>query len=246
MIYTITIVCQIQYYLYSINNQNVEIKMDLANRIKTRRTQLNLTQTELAKLAGTTQQNIAKMEKTPGEQTTSLIVPLSIALKCDAQWLEYGTGDTSNYLIKKPNSFYIEVLDVTASAGVGYLNSDVEQVIKLVEYDSEQAKILFRGVDADNLKIINISGDSMQGTFDSGDSIYVDVSKKEFNGDGIYVFTFGKSLYVKRLQIIKNKLIVISDNKKYKEWDITEEEIDQLYIHGKVMLSQSMQLKKHG
>lgn len=46
-------------------------------------------------------------------------------------------------------------------------------------------------MDANNLKVINIAGDSMQGTFKSGDSIYVDVSKNEFNGDGIYVFTFG-------------------------------------------------------
>ncbi|MCX8649962.1 helix-turn-helix transcriptional regulator [Gilliamella sp. B2776] len=144
------------------------------------------------------------------------------------------------------NNYVIEILDITASAGAGYLNSDVMEVIKLIEYDSEQAKILFKGVDTDNLKVINISGDSMQGTFESGDSIYVDVSKKEFNGDGIYVFTFGKSLYVKRLQVIKDKLIVISDNKKYKEWDINEDEIDQLYIHGKVMLSQSMLLRKHG
>ena len=59
-------------------------------------------------------------------------------------------------------------------------------------------------------------------------------------------FTFGRGLYVKRLQLIKNKLIVISDNKKYQDWDISEEEIDQLYIHGKVMLSQSMLLRKHG
>lgn len=224
----------------------MEKQMDLSERIKTRRKQLKLTQTELAKLTGTTQQNIAKMEKTKGEQNTSLVVPLSIALKCDAQWLEYGTGDTSNYLIKNKNSFYIEVLDITASAGTGYLNSDVKEVIKLIEYDSSQAKMLFNGVDANNLKVINISGDSMQGTFESGDSIYVDISKKEFNGDGIYVFTFSKSLYVKRLQIIKDKIVVISDNKAYERWEINEDEIDQLYIHGKVMLSQSMLLRKHG
>lgn len=69
---------------------------------------------------------------------------------------------------------------------------------------------------------------------------------KKFNGDRIYVFTFGKSLFVKCLQIIKDKLFVIFDNKKYKECDISEDEVDQLYIHGKVMLSQSMLLRKHG
>lgn len=38
-------------------------------------------------------------------------------------------------------------------------------MIKLIEYDSEQAKDLFNGVNTENLKVINILGDSMQGTF---------------------------------------------------------------------------------
>lgn len=170
---------------------------------------------------------------------------ISKFLDVDKSWLLFGTGDNKN-IKKDQKSFYIEVLDVEASVRTGYLISDVMEVIKLIEYDSEHARALFNGIDANNLKIINISGDSMQGTFESGDCVYVDVSQQEFNGDGIYVFTFGRNLYVKRLQIIKDKLFVISDNKAYKEWDISEEEIDKLYIHGKVMLSQSMMLRKHG
>lgn len=174
---------------------------------------------------------------------------ISKFLGVDKSWLLFGTGENKNSEIiiqKDKKSFHIEVLDVTASAGTGYLNSDVMEVIKLIEYDSEQAKILFNGINENNLKVINIAGDSMQGTFESGDSIYVDVSQKEFNGDGIYVFTFGRSLYVKRLQIVKDKLLVISDNKMYERWEIHENELDQLYVHGKVMLSQSMLLRKHG
>lgn len=144
------------------------------------------------------------------------------------------------------DSYVIEVLDINASAGNGFLNNDIVEVIKCIEYDIEHAKTLFNGIPSNNLKIINVSGDSMQGTFESGDAIYIDVTVNQFQSDGIYVFTFGRGLYVKRLQLIKNKLIVISDNKKYQDWDISEEEIDQLYIHGKVMLSQSMLLRKHG
>lgn len=63
------------------------------------------------------------------------------------------------------NNFQIEGLDIKASVGAAYLNSDIKEVIKLIEYDSEQAKDLFNGVNTENLKVINISGDSMQGTF---------------------------------------------------------------------------------
>lgn len=157
----------------------------------------------------------------------------------------YGINQNNRYHTND-NNYVIEILDINASAGLGYLNSDVMEVVKLIEYDSDQAKLLFRGVSAENLKVINISGDSMQGTFDSGDAIFVDVSKRMFEGDGIYVFTFGRNLFVKRLQVIKNVIRVKSDNQLYDSWDISEDEIDQLYIHGKVMLSQSMLLRKHG
>ena len=218
------------------------------NIIKKRMQDIGETQESLAEKLSVTQGSIAHWLSGRRKPDTDVIASIlkavgikEITINADGSAAENKTQNKNN-----KNNFQIEVLDITASAGAGYLNSDVKEVIKLIEYDSEQAKILFKGIDSNNLKVINISGDSMQGTFESGDSIYVDVSKKEFNGDGIYVFTFGKSLYVKRLQIIKDKLIVISDNKKYKEWDISEDEIDQLYIHGKVMLSQSMLLRKHG
>ena len=218
------------------------------NIIKKRMQDIGETQESLAEKLSVTQGSIAHWLSGRRKPDTDVIASIlkavgikDIIINADGSAAENKTQNINN-----KNNFQIEVLDITASAEAGYLNSDVKEVIKLIEYDSEQAKILFKGIDANNLKVINISGDSMQGTFESGDSIYVDVSKKEFNGDGIYVFTFGKSLYVKRLQIIKDKLIVISDNKKYKEWDISEDEIDQLYIHGKVMLSQSMLLRKHG
>ena len=158
-----------------------------------------------------------------------------------------GSADeTKSQLNYNKNNFYIEGLDVTANTDNGYLNSDVMEVIKSIEYDSDQAKILFNNIDANNLKVINITGDSMQGTFENGDIIYIDITVNQFQNDGIYVFTFENRLYVRRLQMIKNKLVVLSDNKKDRDWETLTDEFDQLGIHGKVILSQSMMLKKHG
>jgi Predicted transcriptional regulator len=151
-----------------------------------------------------------------------------------------------NEVYNDNNKFYIEVLDVEASVRTGYLISDVMEVIKLIEYDSEQAKFLFNGIDENNLKVINVTGDSMQGTFENGDIIYIDITVNQFQNDGIYVFTFENRLYVRRLQMIKNKLVVLSDNKKYRDWEISTDEFDQLDVHGKVILSQSMKFRKHG
>ena len=170
---------------------------------------------------------------------------ISKFLDVDKSWLLFGTGDNKN-IKKDQKSFHIEVLDVEASVRTGYLISDVMEVIKLIEYDSEQAKFLFNGIDENNLKVINITGDSMQGTFENGDIIYIDITVNQFQNDGIYVFTFENRLYVRRLQMIKNKLVVLSDNKKYRDWEISTDEFDQLDVHGKVILSQSMKFRKHG
>ena len=170
---------------------------------------------------------------------------ISKFLDVDKSWLLFGTGDNRN-IKKDQKSFHIEVLDVEASVRTGYLISDVMEVIKLIEYDSEQAKFLFNGIDENNLKVINVTGDSMQGTFENGDIIYIDITVNQFQNDGIYIFTFENRLYVRRLQMIKNKLVVLSDNKKYRDWEISTDEFDQLDVHGKVILSQSMKFRKHG
>lgn len=148
-------------------------------------------------------------------------------------------------MIESRNTFSVQVLDITANARSGCKNTDIMEVIQLIEYNKEQAKTLFNGLMSDNLKVINIRGDSMKGTFECGDTAYIDISVKNFDGDGIYVFTFADNLYVKRLQLIKNFIRVKSDNPLYDSWEIYENEINDLYIHGKVMFSQSMLLKRH-
>ncbi len=53
----------------------------------------------------------------------------------------------------------------------------------------------------------------------------------------VYVFTYKGHLYVKRLQNTGDQILVISDNKLYEKWSITEENQDQLFIHARVKSS---------
>jgi len=39
---------------------------------------------------------------------------------------------------------------------------------------------------------------------------------------------------------------VISDNKTYETWALTQEEMNMLHVQGKVLVSQSQQIRKHG
>lgn len=141
--------------------------------------------------------------------------------------------------------YRVDVMDVSASAGNGNSSRDFIEVISSIEYVTEEAKTLFGHRPANQVKLINVRGDSMQGTIEPGDLIFVDIGVNYFDGDGIYVFDFSGDLYVKRLQKIKSQLLVLSDNPLYKEWQITKEEMEMLHVCGKVLLSQSQQIRRH-
>lgn len=216
--------------------------------IKERMGKTGISQEELAEKVGVSQGSIAHWLSGRRKPDTDIVSTLMKAVGLTE--ITLNNDGSSNLLrelrIKPKDSFCVEVLELTASAGAGMISTEIIEVIRSIEYNNAQAQQLFNGRSDKNIKIINIKGDSMQGTFESGDLIFVDISINSFDGDGIYVFNFGKGLFIKRLQLIKNSLLVISDNKFYKEWSITEDEIDQLYIHGKVLFSQSMKLRKHG
>lgn len=135
----------------------------------------------------------------------------------------------------------IDVLNVEASAGSGS-TGDLVEVVKKLHYVPEQFYTYFRGMNPDNIRVINVRGDSMQPTFNAGDMIFVDISTCYFDGDGVYVFNYKGDLFVKRLQNLGDRLLVLSDNSAYTNWDISEENYDQLYIQGKVKVHQSQQL----
>ncbi|AWY45590.1 helix-turn-helix transcriptional regulator [Glaesserella parasuis] len=156
-------------------------------------------------------------------------------------WFNRDYDDEGELIPFEEPSIVIDVLNVEASAGNGSTGDLVEIVSKL-HYVPEQFYLYFRGIDPENIRVINIKGDSMAPTFSSGDMIFIDISIPYFDGDGVYVFTYKNNLYVKRLQMAGDHLIVISDNETYKEWEINEESIEQLYIHGKVKVHQSQKL----
>ena len=143
--------------------------------------------------------------------------------------------------------FRVEILDISASAGGGFIQgSDVIDVIRSIEYNNERAIAMFGSRPPETVKVINVRGDSMAETIEPGDLIFVDVSVTDFDGDGIYVFGFDDKIYVKRLQMIPDKILVISDNTKYREWSVDESNQHRFYVYGKVMISQSQSYKRHG
>lgn len=230
-------------------------EMNVGERIRLFRKAKKMTLNELALRADSDVGNLSRLERgIQGYSDTqikkianALDVPLS-ELFSSQEVIDTVDSYSVNSLSRegREDVYRVDVLDVSASAGGGSPSKDVVEVIRSIEYVPDQAKVIFGNRPDSTVKLINVRGDSMQGTIEPGDLIFVDVSVSYFDGDGIYVFDFNGDMYVKRLQKVKSDLYVISDNPKYKEWTITNEELSMLHVSGRVMLSQSQQFRRHG
>lgn len=209
-----------------------------------------LTEDALAKKVNVSQQaiNYVLNGKTRSPKN---ILEIATALGVNAHWLKTGEGERDADVVRvvnlqEPigeNTIRIEILDVEASAGNGAFLTRSEQGLLAQEFDLDFFRRQFERTDAKNLKIIAVKGDSMAPTLESGDLLYVDVSENYFSADGLYVFTFDDHTFIKRLQKRGREMWAISDNKEeYKEWEIKQN--DPVYIHGRVVFSLPMKMKK--
>ncbi|EMJ5171315.1 helix-turn-helix transcriptional regulator [Klebsiella aerogenes] len=231
------------------------MKTTLAERLKEARSKRGLTQKALGELVGVSQAAIQKIETGKANQTTKL-VEIANALGVQPEWLSSGegvmnTGGEHSAQIQSRNSasdtFRVDVLDLTVSAGPGIINNEFIEILRSVEYSEADARQMFNGRNPDQIRIINVRGDSMSGTIEPGDLLFVDISVQRFDGDGIYAFLYDETAHVKRLQMMKDKLIVISDNKTYVPWEpIEKDEMNRVFVFGKVIGSMPQTYRKHG
>lgn len=211
-----------------------------------------MSQGALAKASGVAQPTIWRLTSGNARGSTK-IVEIANALGVNSEWLSTGFGpmkkDGTTPINASPssNTFKIDILDLEVSAGPGVINREFVEILRSVEYSQDDARHMFDGRKAENIRIINVRGDSMSGTIEPGDLLFVDVSIKNFDGDGIYAFLYDDTAHVKRLQKMKDKLLVISDNKSYSAWDpIERDEMNRVFVFGKVIGSMPQTYRKHG
>lgn len=212
-----------------------------------------MTQKALGKAVGVSQAAIQKIETGKAIQTTKLL-DIAKILKVRPEWLSSGSGamrtdDEGENQSSRLNQdvFRLDILDLAVSAGPGIVNQEFVEILHSVEYAPAEARHMFDGRKAENIRIINVRGDSMSGTIEPGDLLFVDISVKSFDGDGIYAFLYDDTAHVKRLQKMKDKLLVISDNKSYAPWEpIEKDEMNRVFVFGKVIGSMPQTYRKHG
>ncbi|ELM3660031.1 helix-turn-helix transcriptional regulator [Edwardsiella piscicida] len=229
-------------------------KENIADRLNQAMKDAGMSQGSLAKASGVAQPTIWRLTSGNARGSTK-IVEIAKALGVSTEWLSTGSGPMKNDGQQPPSpakmvedgTFRIDVLDLSVSAGPGAVNNEFIEVLRSVEYSVDDARNMFNGRKADQIRIINVRGDSMSGTIEPGDLLFVDIAVQGFDGDGIYAFLYDGTAHVKRLQKMKDKILVISDNKIYSPWEpIEKEEMNLMHIFGKVIGSMPQTYRKHG
>lgn len=137
--------------------------MSLAERFKARRTELGMTQTEVATIAGVSQQSIETIESGKTRKPRN-IIELSKALKCSPDWLLNGKNimplaEISTRRI--PILSYVQAGALTEAKDVTDMDGNMEYV--LADSDVPESSFALR-----------IDGDSMQPEFKEGDIVIID------------------------------------------------------------------------
>jgi phage repressor protein C with HTH and peptisase S24 domain len=130
---------------------------------------------------------------------------------------------------------WIAHYDVRAAMGGGQIPHDYPELLQDVRVSPQHLREM--GVEFKehfHLKMVTGWGQSMAPTIKHRDPLLVDISIREFVGDGIYMFSWEGHLYIKRLQWIGDGQIkMISDNTMHPPQTIRA---DETYIQARVLL----------
>lgn len=140
---------------------------------------------------------------------------------------------------KRTDMVDIPRLDVAGSMGFGITRpDDHEDVIDRLRVSTAWLRRNVNATNHDNLAVITGYGDSMEGTFNDGDLLLVDRGVTDIKIDAVYVLALKGELYIKRLQRRPDgTILMLSDNEKYKPYEIKDGELDQFEVLGRVLLA---------
>lgn len=158
---------------------------------------------------------------------------------------ELGSSNVITVDFSRPGQVGDEVwiahYDVRAAMGGGQIPHEYPEMLQDIRVSPKHLRDL--GVtfkEHFHLKMITGWGQSMAPTIKDRDPLLVDITIREFTGDGIYLFSHDGMLYVKRLQKKgKERFKMISDNKHHEPEDIR---VDDTHILARVLLVWNSQL----
>ena len=186
-----------------------------------------LSKTAFAESIGISRSHNYHLERGTQKPPREVLERLASVYKINLNWLIHGKGPSG----LESETVEIELFEQEASAGRG----------REAEHYSQKTYLnvpfsLIRPHRPENLKAVNVSGDSMTGEhIDDGDIVIFNTKLTE--GNGIYVVSVGNTLLVKRVDfdISDNAIVLISANPAYKPRRYSKHELEDIRVAGRVV-----------
>ena len=121
--------------------------------------------------------------------------------------------------------------DVYGSCGLGsFVFSEAKQIIQVPK------KIVLDYSGFKTYSVINASGDSMQPQIQDKDRLIVEHwNGEQITDNRVYIFRFKDQIFIKRLVLNLDQIVVKSDNKEYQTRYIEAPQADDFQIIGKIV-----------
>lgn len=203
--------------------------LNLYRNIKKRRTELNMTQEELAQKMGYSGKSmIAKIEAGKVDLPQSKIMAFADALNTTPSYLMGWDENVSNEKLEL-GKYRIPIVSVVA-AGVPIYSED--NIIGWVDYDKNPGNDVFA---------LKINGDSMAPKISNGDIVIVDKSAAWEDNDIVIVRVNGHEGTCKRVKKYADGISLISINPNYEPIYYTKDQVNSMPVEivGRVMEARS-------
>jgi len=163
---------------------------------------------------------------------------LAIAAGVSLDWLALGKGSripgtseaTAVYIAD--DYALVPLYDAQCSAGDGAWN---EHCRVLTHLAFTRHSLRNKGLTPEQLSAIRVDGDSMETVLEAGDTVLIDHTRTQIEGEGIYIIRLDDHLYAKRLQRNFDGVSIISENSAYREITVPRDRIDELEIIGRAV-----------
>lgn len=207
-------------------------------------TSLNISQAEIARALGTTRSNISLRIKNKSQLTLpearKIVENLRInaphevlngMLKTCGQYCE---SDTSMPDIVQENEATVDMAyyeDVYGSCRSGaFVFSESTKIIQVPK------NIILSYSGFKTYSVVNASGDSMQPHILDKDRLIVEHwNGEQITDNKVYIFRFNDQIFIKRLVLNLDQIVVKSDNKEYQTRYIEAAAADNFQIIGKIV-----------
>lgn len=184
---------------------------------------------DLARAVGVSDNAIYKWVSGRGQPSMMSLVNLSKAAGVSVEWLATGRGAPTKSRTEIHSADPADAMPPERpSLRIAVNGRSSIQNPQVVDYLSFQPEWLARALnlDARNMALVEVVGDSMSPTIDEGDLVLVDLREARFRHDGIYVMRTSGDLAVKRLQRQSDgNLLIRSDNSAYESATVKPDEV---------------------